>query len=553
MNAVLTFLIFLLIVGGVIVAVLPGKNDLTSKLAAIMFSGLALVFSVAMLLPGFDAGHIGFQHQEQAALFSSLGISYHLGIDGISLWLILLTTFLSFVAVAFSWNEARQSRYFLALILILEGAMIGAFASLDLVLFFTFFEMTLVPMWLLIAFWGGEKRSYAANKFLIYTFAGSIFLLLGMIALAIHGQTATGKLSFDIVDIQRAVGDGRMWTGALQFETVIFWGFAAAFLVKSPIFPFHTWAPDMYGESPTAGPILSGAMVKLGSYGFLRFCLPLFPDAAKSQIAILATLATIGIVYAAVVATVQTDVRRLLGYSSVSHMGFVMLGIFSLNQTGMVGGAYQQINHGVISCLLFLLVGFLIQRRGTANFRDYGGLKAQMPVFAAIFLVATLAGLGLPGTNGFVGEFLSLLGIYRSGYENLYGLSIGLAVAAAGSMILTAGYMLYTFQQLFYGECLDPANRQLKDLKPWEVALSGSLVLLIVAGGFYSPYITKSMEPSIVATQQMVLQPAASRPLWASGSVADHSVQDRSSRALYTLNVSSANTSRPKATDGTPK
>ena len=510
----LSLLMLIPLLGGLLVAGLPLDYDRYIKKLAVLVAGAALVFGAAVLLPAFHPAQAGFQFEDRFTWFADLGISYHVGVDGISIWLVLLTTLLSFVAIAFSWYVDKLPRYFMALILLLEGVMIGAFVSLDLVFFFTFFEATLIPMWLLVAFWGGEKRAYAANKFLIYTFAGSIFLLVGMVALALRVQTVTHHLTFDIVEIQAAVANGSLWSGAIQVEGLLFWAFAAAFLVKSPIFPFHTWVPDTYAESPTAGPILSGAMVKLGSFGFLRFCLPLFPDAAKSQIWILAMLAVIGIVYGAVVAIVQTDARRLLAYSSISHMGFVLLGIFSLNATGMVGGAYQQLNHGVISCLLFVLVGYLYQRRGTTALAEFGGLKAQMPTFATLFLIAILAGLGLPGTNGFVGEFLTLFGIYNSGYTGSYGMNVGFAVAAAGSVILTAAYMLYMFQQIFYGEVTNTLNRRLKDIKPWESALGGLLVVFILLGGFYSSIFTKSMEPSVLSTQQMVVMPPGQRPTW---------------------------------------
>ncbi len=522
----LTLLILLPVLGAIVVALLPTAPR-TSKFIALAVSGLTLAYGIGSLLPVFLPNQPGFQFDEHFYWFPSLGITYHLGIDGIALWLVLLTALLSFVATAFSWYVDKLPRYFMAIILLLEGAMIGAFCSLDLVFFFTFFEMTLVPMWLMIAFWGGERRAQAANKFLIYTFAGSILLLVGLVAVALRAQAVLGHLTFDVVELQSAVAGGRLWAGALPLEATLFWAFAAAFLVKSPVFPFHTWVPDTYGESPTAGPILSGAMVKLGSFGFLRFCLPLFPDTARAEAWILAVLAVIGIVYAAIIATVQTDARRMLAYSSISHMGFVILGIFSLNETGMVGGAYQQLNHGVISCLLFLLVGYLYQRRGTAEFKDFGGLKAQMPMLASLFLVAVLAGLGLPGTNGFVGEFLALVGIYSSGYTNLYGMSTGIAIAAAGSVIITAGYMLYMFQRLFYGPNSNPVNRRLRDLKPWEAALGGSLVALILIGGFGSRVFTESLETSIVTVQQMVVQPDGRRPTWSRRETTDRLASGR--------------------------
>jgi NADH-quinone oxidoreductase subunit M len=527
----LTLLTFLPFLGALVVSLLPEGNAKLPKQLALALTAATLLVGIGGLLPAFQAGTPGFQFQERADWFPELGVSYHLGVDGISLWLVLLTALLSFVAVAFSWYVDKRPRAFMAMILLLEGAMIGAFCSLDLVFFFTFFEATLIPMWLMINVWGGERRTYAANKFLIYTFAGSIFLLVGMIGLALRAQESGIGLTFDIVRIQAGVASGQFWLGAIQGQALLFWAFAAAFLVKSPIFPFHTWVPDTYAESPTAGPILSGAMVKLGSYGFLRFCLPLFPEAAKNSVAILAALAVVGVLYAAIVAAVQTDARRLLAYSSISHMGIVLLGIFSLNATGMIGSSYQQLNHGVVSCLLFLLLGFLYQRRGTTMFRDFGGLKSQMPIFATIFLIATLAGLGLPGTNGFVGESLALFGIYSAGFEKLNGLNVGYAVAAGASMVLVAIYMLYMFQQIFYGANDNPINRRLRDIKPWEIALSGSLAVLIIFGGLYSPAFTRQMEPSVTAVQAMVMKPEGERPTWTDGRVTGKYVPEKKSMA----------------------
>lgn len=511
----LTGLILLPFVGALLVGFMPeGDKGRTTKLLALLVTLASLAMS-AMMLVNFNTQQSGFQSVEKFEWFPQWGVSWHVGLDGISLLLVMLTSLLSTVAVAFSTYVERSIRLFMAMILLLEGAMIGAFLSLDLIFFFTFFELTLIPMWIMMNGWGGERRAYAANKFLIYTFAGSIFLLVGIGAIAFRAQAAGGEFTFDIVKLQAMVAGGQMWTGALQMEALVFWGFAAAFLVKSPIFPFHTWVPDTYAESPTAGPILSGAMVKLGSFGFLRFCLPLFPDAAQHNVALLSALAIVGILYAAIVAAVQTDARRLLAYSSISHMGFVLLGIFTLDATGMVGGAYQQINHGVVSCMLFLLLGFLYQRRGTTMFADFGGLKAQMPIFATLFLIAMLGGVGLPGTNGFVGEFLALLGLYRSGFSGQFGFSTGFAFAAGAAMVVTAVYMLVMFQRLFYGANTNPQNRLLKDLKPWEIGLAGVLGALVIYGGLQPAVFTRVMEPAVLSVQQMATREAKSRPVWA--------------------------------------
>ncbi|MEZ0327589.1 MAG: NuoM family protein, partial [Fimbriimonas sp.] len=463
----------------------------------------------------FDAGSFKFQLTEFIPWLQSAGVNYHLGVDGISLWLVPLTALLTIVALGFSSYVEHRAKLFLAMVLMLETAMIGTFVSLDLILFYTFFELSLVPMYFLVALWGGDGRRRAAAKFFIYTFAGSIFMLVGMVTLAYLHQRATGTWSFSIIDIQSAVSNGSLWAGALQAQSLIFWSFVIAFLVKAPGFPFHTWIPDTYAESPVAGPILSSAMVKMGSYGMLRFCLPLFPDVIRGHIPIIMGLAVIGILYGAILAAVQPDMRRMLAYSTVSHMGFVILGIFSLDQIGLVGGTYQQLSHGLTASALFLLVGFLLQRRGTTEFRAFGGLKAQMPIFATLFLISMLASVGLPGLSGFVGEFLSMLGAYKAGYAGVAGLSTIYVALAAGGVVLAAVYLLYMYQQVFYGPVVVSINARLKDLKPWEAALAGVLVFVMLWGGLYPATFTRPMEASLDATRQMALNDQALKPTWA--------------------------------------
>ncbi|MGV3616013.1 MAG: complex I subunit 4 family protein [Fimbriimonas sp.] len=511
---ILTFLVLFPLLGGLVLLFLKDDTGKLPKTVGMSFGVGTLIAVLAGLLVPFSGDSHQFQFVERGDWFPSLGIAYHLGVDGVSTMLIALTSLLTVIALAFSLYVDKRAHMFFAMILLLEAAMIGAFASLDLILFFTFFEATLVPMWLMINLWGGERRAYAANKFLVYTFAGSIFLLVGMVALALQHRQVTGNLSFDIVQIQAAVANGTFWTGAVLAPAVIFWMFAIAFLIKAPAFPFHTWIPDTYAEAPTAGPILSSAMVKLGTYGFLRFILPIFPDVLPGQIPVLATLAVIGIVYGAIVAIVQPDMRRLLAYSSLSHMGFVLLGIFSLTQNGMIGGAYQQLNHGITASMLFLLVGFLYQRRGTTQFRDYGGLKSQMPLFAALFLIGLLGSVGLPGTNGFVGEFLAMLGMYEAGYQGLAGLNTGFAIAAGAGTVLAAVYLLYMFQQVFYGPIVDPINRRLRDLKRWEVGVAGVLALFVIWGGLAPTTFIRPMEASLDATRKMATEPVGQRPVW---------------------------------------
>jgi NADH-quinone oxidoreductase subunit M len=508
----LSIQIFLPLVGAIVLAFLPPDNRL-AKMVGIGFGAAGFLVSLA-IVAAFKTNSFHFQLVESVPWVAELGTRYHIGVDGITVFLIPMTTFLTLIALIYSVYVDDRTKTFMALILGLETAMLGSFLSLDLILFFTFFEATLIPMWLLVNGWGGERRNYAANKFLIYTFGGSIFMLVSILALGAQMLKIGGHLDFDLVHIQQQVAQGTLWAAGVQLETIVFWGFALAFLVKSPAFPFHTWIPDTYAESPTAAPIVSSAMVKLGTFGFLRFAFPLFPDAIKTQAPILVSLAVIGIVYGAIVAAVQKDVRRLLAYSSLSHMGFILLGLFSLSYTGMVGGAYQQLNHGVSTTAMFLLVGFFAVRRGSTKFADMGGLKAQMPVFAGLFLIAMLANVGLPGTNGFIGEFLSLMGAFESGFFGLNGLTAAFAVAACGGVVLSAVYLLYMYQQAFYGPNRDPQNRRLKDLKTWETAVGGVLVVLILWGGLYPTTFIKPMEASLQASRLMALSPAGKRPVW---------------------------------------
>ncbi len=527
----LSLIIWLPLLGSALLALLPASVERYAKPVAVAIAAVTLAVSLS-LLGQFQSGTYDFQLKENIAWAPAAGIHYALGLDGISLWLVILTSALSLVAMAASWYVDTRVKAMFSLLLLLEAAMLGAFLSLDLILFFTFFELTLIPMWLMIMGWGNAGRQQAANKFITYTFVGSIFMLVGIVALALRYRAVAGSLSFSIVDIQDTVANGQLWTGAIVAEGAIFWTFALAFLIKSPAFPFHTWMADTYAASPTAGPILSSVMVKMGTYGFLRFALPLFPDAVKSNAPILMTLATIGIVYGAVVAAVQPDMRRLLAFSSLSHMGFVLLGIFSLTDAGLVGGSFQQISHGVTAGGLFLLVGWLIQRRQTGELSEYGGLKLQMPHLATLFFLLLLGSVGLPSTNGFVGEFLSLLGAFQAGYWGMNGLSVGFAVVAGFGVVLAAVYLLILFQKIFYGKVENPENRRLLDLKPWEIAVASVLVVITFGSGLAPGVIIRSMEPSLQGAKLMATNPAGNRPSWKSGSP---SVVDKISEPMAAL------------------
>jgi NADH-quinone oxidoreductase subunit M len=511
---VLSWLVFAPLIGAVLLMFMDGQQTKTIKTAGLVFS-LATFGLSLWVLSMFQSGTYHFQLVESVPWIPELGITYKLGIDGISIWLVVLTTFLTVISAWFSFYVDKRVKQYYIYMLVLETAMLGVFLSLDMVLFYTFFEASLVPMALLIYMWGGENRKYAATKFFIYTFAASIFMLIGMIWMSNLHLDATGVRTFDLIAIQSSVASGQLWANAMQAQALIFWFFTVAFMVKCPMFPFHTWLPDAHTEAPTAGSvILAGVLLKMGTYGFLRFVLPLFPDALPKNVPIIMVLAVVGIVYGAIVAAMQPDLKRLVAYSSVAHMGFVVIGIFSLTHNGLMGGAYQQLNHGVSTGALFLLVGLLYERIHTRLFKDMGGLKTKMPVFAAIFLIIMLSSVGLPGLNGFIGEFLALLGAFEAGVTYQFGLGWWLPVIAGTGVILAAVYLLWMFQKVFYGEVTNPLLDRIKDLKAWEVAMCGTLVVLAVWGGMYPSTFLQPMEKSIGAVRQMALNPEGSRPTW---------------------------------------
>lgn len=511
---ILSLITFLPLLGAILLMFVPEIFSKAVKWIALGTTCATFLVSLGMFAR-FQGGTYHFQLVEYVPWIQSLGIHYKVGVDGVSIWLIMLTTLLSIISVWFSFYVNQRVKTYMVMMLILETAMLGVFTSLDLILFFTFFEATLIPMYFLISIWGGEKRHYAAIKFFLYTGLASIFTLVGIIALHIIMRQQTGAITFDLLAIQEAVANGTLWAGAMQAQPLIFWSFAIAFMVKCPMFPFHTWLPDAHTEAPTAGSvILAGVLLKMGTYGFLRFCLPLFPESAQRFVPVMMTLAVIGILYGAIVSAVQPDVKRLVAYSSVAHMGFVMLGIFSLSHTGILGGSMQQLNHGISTGALFLLVGLIYERRHTRLFKDYGGIKAQMPWFAALFLITMLSSVGLPGLNGFVGEFLALLGAFESGWAGVYGLNIVYAVLAGGGVVLAAVYLLWMFHQVFYGPNTNPENQRLKDLKTWEVVMVGSLVIFMFWGGLYPGTFLKPTEAALGATRMMAVNPPGARPAW---------------------------------------
>jgi NADH-quinone oxidoreductase subunit M len=442
---------------------------------------IALVTTVAtfavslLLLRGVGASGAEFRFEENVSWIGSIGANYHLGVDGVSLWLVLLTTLLMPIAVLSSWTSVRKRQLsYYAFLLILEMAMIGVFVSLDLLLFYLFFEASLIPMFFLIGIWGGERRIYAAVKFFIYTAVGSLLMLVGIISLYyVYG-------SFDYATILQAMSANPLTSNAEYF---LFLAFALAFCIKVPLFPFHTWLPDAHTEAPTAGSvILAGVLLKMGTYGLLRFNLALFPDAARRWAPVIITLAVIGIIYGALVAMVQPDVKRLVAYSSVSHMGFVVLGLFSFTELGMQGALYQMLNHGVSTGALFLFVGFIYERRHTRMIDEFGGLAKPMPWFSTLFVIASLSSIGLPFLNGFVGEFLILLGTWTS---RAVSHSWIVTMLAATGVIWAAVYMLWMLQRVIYGPLTNPENEGLSDLNNRELGLLLPLLALMLFMGVY--------------------------------------------------------------------
>ncbi len=478
----LTVLVLVPAVGAALVALVPRTRvpswfpEALGLVASVATLGVAVAVAVE-----FTAGYGGFQLVSDHVWASQLGIRWSVGVDGISLFLVLLTALL-FPLTMLGARARRDPRAFVGWLLLLEAACLGSFVSLDLVLFFLFFELTLVPAYFLIGGWGYARRGYAAIKFFVYTFAGSAFLLVGILAIAFIHQSQTGVLTFELPALLHTHLSGT--EGVL-----LFLAFTAAFAVKAPIFPFHTWSPDAYAEAPTAGSILLVAvMAKLGTYGILRFDLNLFPQASKTLAPLLLTLAVIGILYGALVACAQRDLKRLLAYSSLAQIGFIALGTFALNSQGLAGGVLQMVNHGLIIATLFILVGWIYERRRTWQLTSLKGLQSPAPVLAGVFTVAMMASIGLPGLNGFVGEFLVLIGTFVA--------HRWWAVVAAGGVIVAAVYLLWAYQRGFHGEP-EPEDATTRDLGWNERLIVAPLIILIVALGVFPKPVLDRITPSV--------------------------------------------------------
>ncbi len=473
----LTFLVFFPAAGALALLWLRGDDEVWIRRFALVVSGIEFVASLLMLR-AVPIGQSGYSLEEFAKWIPSPAINYHMGVDGISLFLVILTTFLTPICVLASWKGVHfRIKEFHVMLLLLEVGVVGVFLSLDMFLFFLFWEIMLIPMAFLIGIWGHDRRIYAAVKFVIYTMAGSILMLVGIIWL----YNATG--TFDLPTIQAMIHSGQLQLSE-RSEIILFLAFFVAFAIKVPLFPLHTWLPDAHVEAPTAGSIiLAGVLLKMGTYGMIRFCLPLFPEASHRAAPYVAVLAIIGIIYGALVALVQPNLKKLVAYSSVSHLGFVVLGIFAFREISMQGAVYQMLAHGISTGALFLLVGMLYDRRHTFEISDYGGLCIPMPRLAAFFLFVALSSMGLPMLNGFVGEFLILLGTYQAHWH--------WAAWAATGVILSACYLLWSYQRVFFGEVTHQKNRQLEDTSARENWMLVALAVVILWMGVASPFFTR--------------------------------------------------------------
>jgi NADH-quinone oxidoreductase subunit M len=482
-DVILTLITFFPLIGAVLLLFVPANQHSTIKGFTLIIAFITLLLSF-WLYAMFDPIASGMQFEVNEPWIMSLGMSYHLGIDGISLLLILLTALLTVLCVIAAWNSVTHSvkGFFISLLLLTTG-MIGVFVSLDLFLFYVFWEVMLIPMYFLIGVWGGPRRIYAAIKFVLFTMFGSLLMLVALLYLYFQYQGYSGEYTFDLVKMMQMpiAAQPQMW---------LFAAFGLAFAIKVPLWPFHTWLPDAHVQAPTVGSVLlAGVLLKMGTYGFLRICIPLFPDATIAFLPYICVLAIIAIIYGALVSMVQRDIKSLVAFSSVSHMGFVMLGMFSLNMQGMEGAVIQMVNHGVSTGALFLMVGMIYERRHTRLIEEFGGLAKVMPVFATFFMIVTLSSIGLPFTNGFVGEFLILLGAFKC--------NIWYGVLGATGVILAACYMLWMYQRVVFGTITRPENEKLVDLDGRERLVLIPLVALIFWIGIYPKPFLDRVEPAV--------------------------------------------------------
>jgi len=491
------------------------KQAIAWYATAVAFLGMLISFP---LFWRYNPAGAPFQFENSLSWIPSIGVSYHVGVDGISVLLILLTTVLGFLAILSSWTAITERvKEYYAMMLILQTGMLGVFISLDFFLFYVFWEVMLVPMYFLIGVWGGPRKLYAAIKFFLYTLLGSVLMLLGILALYFYHGSVTGNYTFDVVALMEMGRDSSpAWIALARW---IFLAFFVGFAIKVPMFPFHTWLPDAHVEAPTAGSvILAGVLLKMGTYGFVRFSLPILPEATRHFLPYLLGLSVIGIIYGAMVAMVQKDWKKLVAYSSVSHLGFCTLGIFALNEVGLNGGILQMINHGISTGALFLIVGLIYERRHTRMIADFGGLSKQLPIYATFFLIMTLSSIGLPALNGFVGEFTILLGAWQipTGFHVsipftdkalVFGGQVWSVLAVLG-IVLGAAYMLWLYQRTMFGKLDKPENQALKDLNFREILTLAPLVVLAFWIGIFPETFLGMLRPSVSRIVQQMSENA---------------------------------------------
>ncbi len=489
MNNILNIVCYLPLLGMIAVLFTRKENENAIRWIANITGFLGFVVSIPLLTSFNDPRFIspnGFRFIYERPWIPQIGANYKFGIDGISLLLVLLTTLLGFISILSSWTAIKERvKEYYAFMLLLQTGMLGVFMALDFLVFYVFWEVMLVPMYFLIGVWGGPRKLYAAIKFFLYTLAGSVLMLVGILAIYFYQYNTTGVYSFDILAFQN-----------LGFPTNLqYWVFLAFFIsfaIKVPMFPFHTWLPDAHVEAPTAGSvILAGVLLKMGTYGFVRFSLPMFPWATMYFLKPLLILSLIGIIYGALVAMMQKDMKSLVAYSSVSHLGFVMLGVFAATPVALQGGVLQMINHGISTGALFLIVGIIYERRHTRLISEYGGLSHIMPVYATVFLIMTLSSIGMPGLNGFIGEFFILQGTFAAP-----GLWIYAALAVLG-IVLGAAYMLWLYQRVMFGKLENPLNKVLPDLNMRELATFVPLIILAFWIGIYPSFFTKYLDEPV--------------------------------------------------------
>src|SRR5476651_149168 len=483
MNHYLSIILFTPLAGALLLLLVNKQNENVIKWIANITAFIGFAVSVPLWF-WYNPQGAEFQFTEHLPWIPSIGAEYFIGIDGLSMLMILLTTMMGFIAILSSWNAIteRVKEYYIFL-LVLQTGMLGAFMALDFMLFFLFWEVMLVPMYFLIGIWGSANRLYSAIKFFLYTLVGSVIMLLGILALYFYNHSVTGVYTFDVTLFHKlSVPFNMQWW--------IFLAFFLGFAIKVPMFPFHTWLPDAHTDAPTAGSvILAAVMLKMGTYGFLRFSLRIVPEATRYFVPMIVVLSIIGIVYGALVALAQKDWKRLVAYSSVSHMGLVMLGMFALNPVGITGSIIQQLNHGISTGALFLIVGIVYERRHTREISEYGGLSKVMPVYAAIFLIMTMSSIGLPTLNGFIGELMILQGVFVAN-------KVWAAFAGSG-VVLGAAYMLYLYQRTMFGKIENPKNEHLSDLSHREFATFAPLLILAVWMGIYPAPFLRRLETSV--------------------------------------------------------